>query len=419
CSVVSADDPSFTKALRDGAAVAGCLSARESFVRWLEAPFSSVHKARKVLPTLLDVQIPFAVEECIYSFLNISSQETSTHALAIAARSIDIEKKIAVFQSQKLNPFVLDHEGLALWTQSLRAIPVAPPSDTPRIVFYLGADHSTIVMGHGEKFLSAHNVRHNDIGQIKRLLKAAFQPSTLSPQPSSFQWIWTGPGAKDLKLVESLLDQIKNEWPVRSITAKDPETFLARALAIRALLPGPLRCNLRASRHIHPKMERKAAMQSYKTSIILLLAGVLLCTVSQVWNIFVKRKESQIDRVFSSMADKLSGYHLEEEGHYALKTVKRKINEQAGDLQPFIQAFEPSLTATILAISETGNKHNLCYEMVSLDKTRVIISGTANDWKVCDELVTCLEHAGYSVNLTRKNVTEDGQIPFTVTTEKK
>ena len=174
-SIVAPTDPAFKAAISGGAACIGCLSAKESFTRWLEAPFAAAGKALKVFPTLLDVELPFPLEDCIYCFSDMRRTGSgTTRALAVVARRQDIERKIAALNEKNVDPVMLDQEGLALWTQSLREAPVAAAeSGLLRVIIHLGGDHVSVVIGRGTEFINAHGMLSRDAGQIGRLMREA------------------------------------------------------------------------------------------------------------------------------------------------------------------------------------------------------------------------------------------------------
>ncbi|MDP2989771.1 MAG: hypothetical protein Q8O57_04305, partial [Kiritimatiellota bacterium] len=54
---------------QSGGVTAGCLAVQESLTLWLNSPLASRAKAETVLPALLDIQLPFPVEDCLYQFV--------------------------------------------------------------------------------------------------------------------------------------------------------------------------------------------------------------------------------------------------------------------------------------------------------------------------------------------------------------
>ncbi|MCX6997673.1 MAG: hypothetical protein NTV49_11445 [Kiritimatiellaeota bacterium] len=99
-----------------------------------------------MLPSLLDVQLPFPLETCLYQFPVVRADAAGRiRALAVAARRTEIAAQLDRCRALDLDPVVLDHEGLALWTQSLVEIPLAPPA--LRVVAYLGAFRTALAVG--------------------------------------------------------------------------------------------------------------------------------------------------------------------------------------------------------------------------------------------------------------------------------
>jgi len=414
CASVAAHDLTFRESLQKGAACIGCLSARESFTRWLEAPFSSFRKARKVLPTLLDIELPFPLEECLSCFVGErQADDNRTRALAVVARITDVRKKLAALSAKGVNPVALDQEGLALWTQTLRDLPPGTDSaqDAPRVLVSLGSEHWTLVVGRGRDFMNAHGVRARDVSQINRLLRVSLEGSR------QIQWVWTGPGASHAPLVADLLKRLGSDWPGPSFVHDEPETFLARALATRALLPEPLRCNLRSGEWTHPSIVEEARRQLVRAAVLLLSGGILLCALNLGVRTLLIKREARIDRAFASLADRMAGYHVKAKGQHALKIVCEKVNAQRQELEPFLDVFRPSLTVLIASAVDIAVTHDLRYEMLSLSRKHVAIRGTAVDWNRCDRLSEYFEQEGIAVKLHRAEVLDDERIPFTIVSE--
>lgn len=403
----------------------GALSPAESLTCLLDAPFASFRKAEKVFPTLLDVQIPFPLEECVYAFLDPGSAaptlEPRARALAVAARLADVEKKVESFKTVNLDPLALDHEGLALWTQSLREKPpVTAPVSRPRIVVCLREDRWILALGLGDRYISSHVLRAGDTAQVSRILKARLQaeptPGEPPPKPSAIQWAWTGPGASNPALVRSLEEALLKDWPGSSWVHEKPETFLARALATRALLSGPLRCNLRAGPWTHPEMLRLSRRSARWILAAYLAAGLILCTANLYWSFAASRKESDLDREFKSLASRLAGYPMDIKGEQALKKVSDALTPQKEKLRPFMGPFEPSLVAVVGSLADIARQNDLRFETLTLARDKVSVSGTAGGWNRCEKLAESLRKAGYAVKLERKDALIDDRIPFTVGT---
>ena len=414
CTPLTPNDVAFRAAMAGGAPVVAALSTRKSFTRWLEAPVPSFGKGLKVLPTLLDIQLPFAVEACACHFLDGGGTEDhKTRALAVAARLVDVRERLDQLSEAELDPYALDQDGLALWTQSVREHPPGTgSSDRCRAVVHLNGQQSTLVVGRGFQFAAAHGIHAEDAGQISRLLLSYVEPG----QP--VDWVWTGPGAADPAAVSDLSNRLVDGRPGSSHTHDDPESFLARAVATRALLPGPLRCNLRNGELTHPALVRRQRRQAVRTPLLMLTAGILLCGVHIALNVVVRGRESAIDRDFHALASDLAGYDIgPAKGEHAIGMATDKARERKLAMAPFLRAFQPSLTETVALVMEVGKKHGLRYERFELADGAAAIRGTSVDWRACEALLDALKEAGLAVTLDRREANAEERIPFAIATE--
>lgn len=408
-STLSPTAPSFAEAVRKGTPCVACLSARESLTRRLEAPFSTVRKANKVFPTLLDIQLPFALEDCVYGFLPVAHGAGVTRALAVAARLDDVRKRVTALAALGIDAMALDHEGLALWTQSLREAPVGPGEEKIlRILVNLRGEPSSLVLGRGEEFLAAHGIREGDFSQVRRLLRP-HRTDTVQ-----VRWLWVGPGAADARTVAALHAPFSSEWPGPSSVLPDPGTFLARALAERALLDGPLRCNLRSASLTHPSMLDRTRKQGVKAAVLFLVAGLLLCGCNGAARAMARQKEAAVDRAFYSLADGLAGSPVKAKGDAAIRIVGDKVRKKTEALKPFVNVLGPSLAATVASVADTAKRDSLRLDMLAVSRDRIQITGASRTWNGCDGLLSGLKRSGYSARLDRKDAGTDGIVPFSI-----
>lgn len=411
CTRIEPDDPCIRGPKGTGGlVVAGCLAERDSFSRWLTAPFRSARKSAQVLPSILDIQLPFPLEDCTYLFLpGGAAPDGKTLALAVAARSSAVRDKLEAYAQLGMDPVTLDQEGIALWTQSILEIP--PEKGATRVVVSLSGTYATIALGTDGKFSASHSVKQSP-DHIGRILR-----TRLENPPVKMEWAWTGQDAGPAT-IEPLFTALQAVWPGKSILHKDPATFLARAIATRALSAGPMRCNLRTGAFEHPSMEARRRKYALYTNLLLLAAGLILAGTSLATSAMAGRLLSRTQSAFSRQVDKLAGYHVPDKGEKALAKVRRAQKDRLKVSRPFDEAFEPSLVKTLNEILRVGKDNGLAYETLLLTKDKdrnnvVSITGTCAVWNQCEKLTQLLKELGYSVHPDRKE-TSDGRIFFTI-----
>lgn len=387
-----------------GMPVKGC------FARWIEAPLESVSKARRVLPTVLDIQLPFALEDCVYSILNVSpSDQATTRALAVGARKSDVASRLRTLAETGVDPVFLGHEGLALWNQGL-AERGSEDGET-RIIAYLGAKRWTLVVGHEDRFTAAHGVKSGDYEQAGRILRS-YSPT--GGDKDSVRWLLCGPGAAPDERPEEKMGPLFNILKGRQETVAGPELFLARALAACALTSGECSANLRAGGLEHPKLTEHKRKVSMRAALVSLAAGLVLCVFNVGARVSLSSVKSSVDADFEGLADRLAGYHITAKGRDAVTIVERIVKERTARLAPFAAAFQPSLTSHIKALTSMGAGTGLVFEWVSIDSSEIMIRGTAPGWNSCDNLVSYLRSNGYACELDRGEADKDGAIPFVI-----
>jgi hypothetical protein len=142
----------------DRAHVAGVTFAQDSFIRPLSAPFTSIRKARAVLPSLLDVQLPFPLEQCRYEFVHVHTRPDGlARAVALAVPNDRLEFMLEQLRLTGMDPDVMDQEAVALWRYTKKSMP--PVSARPRIILYLGRDRTVAVVGNDQEPSTSFSAR--------------------------------------------------------------------------------------------------------------------------------------------------------------------------------------------------------------------------------------------------------------------
>ena len=386
-----------------------CLHERASQTRRLRAPLGSVVKARKVLPSLLDIELPFPLEECVYDFLDVSPVgEQEVGALAVTARKSDLTARIEGLAARGLDPVAVDQEGLALWTQALAEMPAADASSGARAcaVVYAGHDRVALAVGEGGCFLGAHGARILDAGALERLVRSHLE------EAGRVRWLWTGPQAESPEAAGVRAECVQKRRESASVVA-EPETFLARALAARALLPGPLRCNLRSGEFMHPAERRAEARSSMRTAAVYLAAGILLCAVNVAfWQLAGWRQQSA-ERTVTDLARSVAPHARLLYGQEVAQA-EREAKADAEKLAPFVRSFEPSMSTTLASILDEAQQDHVALESIALNAKSATLLGVADDWKMCEKLAARLRDLGFAVRLDRQEVVADDRVRFSI-----
>ena len=389
-------------ALPAASVIAGSLLQKESFTRWLTAPIASAKKAEKVFPSLLDVQLPFSVEDCEYALLQAvpTADRTGTRGLVTGARNVDIEKRLATFSSLGVNPHLLDQEGLALWSQALEESPPLTGTPALRIIIYLSTERVTLAIGQNDEFLGAHTMRLLDSDQIHRILKSYF-PAT----PPLTQWFITGPNAPSLPDPGALLpDTLSKRWPGPVKLTREPHTFLARALATRALTPGAIRCNLRMGRFFHPALAQREAKRPYQWAVACLLTGLAVCAINLTWLIFVAHQTAGLQTAFRSLAIEITGSPLGIPAKQEVLTARRAIEAQTKAMEPFLAATESPIAPALKEILIVAQEEGLTIETLNLNRKNRVLHGTAPKWTQAEAACRRLNSQGWAATLERKDL---------------
>lgn len=402
----------------DRTLLAAAMPATETFARWLETPLVASDKARKVLPALLDVQLPFPLETSLYDFSRVQpGTGGNIRALACAARRTDVEARLAQHRDLGLDPVLLTHEGLVLWRQAQAEIPLLPQA--LRIVAYVGDSRTTLAVGNGAELISLHGIRlgadelappdapavRQWSGRVVQLLRTL--PAT--PESEAIQWLWCGPGADLAAQLEAAL-AIGDR--VRFKKLADPVIFLPRALALAALA-GETAGQLRTSDLTHPALLAHTAAGRRRTALNLLVAGGALCALAIGWNLWLQQTNDRLQADIVAQAQQLTGSANIPYGQ-EIPTVQRALKQHAAELQPFLDALASTTTRDLAVLLATARELRLTIETCSFSGKSLLLRGATDDWNRCDPLAARLRTLGYAVELSREEAGVDELVRFTL-----
>ncbi len=420
-----------------GAAIAVGMPVGQTIATRISAPFKSESKARRIFPTLLDIQLPFPLEDCLYNFtetipeIGVSPHITSSAendkssasknnaitTLAIAARKTDIERRLSELANKGIDPHVLDYEGIALWTQFLHEYSdnkyIKNNHESFNILTFLRGEEGILVVGRGTYFLNAHKFKTAEPATLDRYLQTTFNKLEYSNKKSpDINWFWAGSDVYDNNNAKTLKTHISKRWVDKSTTVDDPETFLARALATRALLPGPLRTNLRIDKFIHSGAQTHIHTAKNRTATTILIAGMLLCCASIIWEYSSAMQHNLFRKQFKSRIVNMLGYSPPAQGANLLLIAERELETISEQQKPLSNIFLPSLLTELQKIVNITNKHNLKIEQLQLETGKLQINGTSTIKDNIQHLTKSISDMGYNSEITVEKTDDDETVIF-------
>ncbi len=403
--------------------VAAAIPVHSSFLRRLRAPFASPAKAEKVWPSLLDIQLPFPLDRAVYQFLSpVCTADGQVETLAVAVRREDLEAWRGTLVQAGFEPWLVDHEGLALWSQSVAEQPLEKQG--LRLVCYLGEDRVALVWGRGPDLLAASGLR---VG-MRELVDAqhgaaarqqfaqrvgTFLRAQAVPADVPVQWAWCGPGASRPDQLERLTNALDSIPQASRFTHREPATFLARAVAARALRAEPTRCSLLPADWAPAGLQRLEKRQARRAPLALIAAALALIAVNGAWSRWLDQRRDQLQRGVQTQASALAETTNLPRGQEVL-SAERAVKEKAPAYAPFRAALEPSLLLVLADILEEASAINVTLDSLQLGPRTLVAKGSATQRADGEKMAARLLRQGWMAEAQTKEAGADQRVPFTL-----
>lgn len=404
---------------RGEAVLSAAAPAAKTIVRRLRAPFASVSKAAKVWLSLLDVELPFPVEGAACSFGPARIEDGGTLATAAAIRESDLAAFEETCRAAGIEPTHCDAEVLALWDQGGREAPPARP-EQPRVLVWLGRDHAAVIRGRGAGFMAAHVVRASPMAetiadrQAFEKLWTLRMGSILSAHRAETGgtemdvW-WAGPGAGDESLMARLRQGMPAEAALRHEIHRTPGSFLARALARRALEGGGV--NFKTGARIHPALARAQARRRKSAYLGVAAAAALVLVLNGVEYRMRRHRNELLQRHLTTAARAVVGGDVVP-GQERLMAERAMALRNEGN-QPFRMALDPDGVEGRLARAlDSMARLGIEVSSLAMSPMAVSIEGVAPSIQVMEGLAEQLRAQGWSVQSDSPGLSPEGSPRF-------
>lgn len=397
------------------AVVVAGMPVAETAAEWIRAPFTSRAKARKVLPTLLDIRLPFPVEDCEYRFPEEERDNEGIRALTAAVRKAALEQRMQSLADLGIDPVWVEYEGFALWGLSIRTEP--PPSNEPRVLAHLGPGGAVVILGRGDVFHSAFTCRFDPADppeelahRIERNLRAREDWD----HTGRVHWYWAGPAADDEALVGRVEQAVQSFMAPVFNRHHDPAHFAVRALTWSAFAADVPSVNFREGAGAHPvqRMWERRSRRGWLSRLA--AASLLLIAMNIGWRALMDREHHRVQAALTAAAREMTGLPNPPRGQEVL-VVNQHVDERMDYAGPLLRMFKPSLREDLHRLLLEAIRRDMLFEKMALSDRRVLIQGTAADWDQPAELAAQLRARGYNVSEPdRKDAGADERVRFTI-----
>ena len=390
------------------ARVAVALRQKDSLLRPVRAPFDDLRKARRVLLSLLDVQLPFPVENCVIAVAELRAEGGETRGWVALARTEEIDRALAAWRETGLDPETLDQEALALWSEACRTLPsVRADAERLHVVAYLGEDRFTFVLGRAGRLVAAHGLGADARDQAVRVLKPYMAGGAAV-------WIFVGP-ATATPAGEALRLSVTRAWPGQMLSVAEPATFLARALARRQVNAGAYPCNSRTGAFAHDRERERILRRGWAGLAAVLAAGLLLIGANAAWRMTAARREAEAQAELSRVSRLLAPLGAARGSEVA--TARRIVEQDAKRLDPVLQAGNPELLTTLRKLLTVASQQGLVFDALRLRRGGELqASGVAVDWRRAEMAEREWAGMGIEARMERRDEWADGHVAFNLST---
>ncbi len=349
-----------------GARLAEAVPVEQMAACELSLPFGRCAKSYRVLPSQLDLRVPFAIEESAYAFAE-SGIKGSDRVVGVAVRAQQMRTLIS--GSEGDGPHVVDSEALALWDQSLETLMPANAEES-RLVLHLHAGRVVVVAGSGWRYMGAQVLPELTEPVLRRFVVAHFGVARVSP------WLAHVTGGDAASWRGTIHDVIEATGG-RLVETADPELFLARSLARRALGQGRYLLNLRAGMWQHPASAVAMRRARRTAATVLGVAGVTLAATGVMLGGVSARRQRALEEMLTMKAQQVGHGLVSVRGEAMIEQLSRGVvADEARTLQLGRiagQGYEVLVGALSGEVSTLGIE----LRVLSLDSGSLMLEGVA------------------------------------------
>lgn len=369
-----------------------CPPFKSIIVSSLTPPPVSRNKQIKLIPSLLNIQLPFKLEECKFVFNRLGSS-----FIAQTIPNTELAETIAFATNNNLSSTAIVGYIQQIWEAAIAEAP-AWGSESERALCIANENSSLLIIGNKETILSSSAFNNSSAKEIIKRLKLAFN-GNLSKVALFLAGSSTNAILKDMR-----------EGPALGIVnvAQSPEYFIANACAGSK---SSLMYNfITSNKAISTGLGFSQALKQ-KIGAILLLVSIFTFVASA----FIPANTSKIKKAnqeyFANSIKQVAGYNIKIKGARAIDEAKSAYNARID--QSIINAEQSLIASQMLPkCMQLCKKYGVTLGFVSLDQNGLTASGSAANRDDINSLVSELNANGIKCVLTEELKENAGRISF-------
>ena len=389
--------------LSDGSSCTAALPPSSTLLVSLRPPELPESKLEKILPALLDVQLPFPIAECAYTFVRYGKNQ-----VAHAIRNVDLEHQIKALNETGCNPAQIVPAAHSAWMNALSEFPLQSP-DEPRAVLIGGSEQTILLSGRGQE-LASQSVFKTDAAEPPRRLRLAF-----GGIPDGLVCILAG---SQHGLLKTALASSSAKIDAKIHTASSPDFFLARALAFTSKHDEKnTDSNLRQGAFTHPSKSRLARKPLVVLCLTLAASSVLILAVAVSALFHAKNRESVAKAALESTLNEVAGYPIKTKGERAVQDARAGMAVTID--KEVVNYLSASVSSKLPVLAQLCSQQGIKLHFVAIDAGSLTASGSAASKAAVETFVKDLNEAGVSTAISEEpKANANGSVTFFIHTAK-
>jgi hypothetical protein len=395
------------------AVLAGVLPARETVYRRVRVSLTSAARARRVLSSQLDIELPFPLESCRYFFTGGRREKGGWSALGVAAADSAVRAFLEQARGSGWDPGVLDAEAMACWSAAARE--GALPRGRPAGLIVAGFGRWFCALGTGpdiEAVVAGRAPEEESPEAWKRFapeLHLRLRRAMEAWPAGDRRWVWAGFSARP-----DVLQALKEGAPFlegASVTVSPSLSFAAVAAARRTVAPDADFENLRSGPFEADAVARLRARARRRARAAVAGLGILMFAGGVAWHAGLEYRLGNFQRELHTRACAAAGARRIADGQ-EVRIARDRVGERLKRLAALERQFDPPAGVRLAPVVNTAARRGIRIDRLELEPVHLVVEGSAPDDGACEAFSEALRKEGWVVTVRRDAPTKDPRVRY-------